>query len=253
MALALQAGLLGFRGGLGFDLDALCFGALAGGFLLTLGGVNGVHRVLDLRARVNRGDQGLDDGEAETAHFRADGLLHVGGDIVLAGERVIKGERRNCGTQRVLHVAAQLAGRILQLIVCRGDGFRSHAELRGGDHGDEHVVQGLGLQLHIQLADPHIRFHGDAVDERDFHTQARILNFMELAEPFNDVSLLLRDHVQCGAQQKHHDDNQGDNKRHVGFLSSESARSLREQPASSYQKLGRILGFRHFQDTLPKS
>jgi hypothetical protein len=37
---------------------------------------------------------------------------------------------------------------------------------------------------------------------------------MELAESFDDIGLLLRDHVQRRAQQKQHDDNQSDNKRH---------------------------------------
>ena len=213
LAFALQTGLLGFRGCLGLDLDALGLGALAGGLLLTLGGVDGIHGVLDLRAWIDGGNQGLDHGEAETGHLIADGLLHIEGHIVLAGEGIIKAQRRNGGTQRVLHVGTQLTGRIAQLIVGGGHVFRVHTELGGGHDGDEHVVKRLGLQLHIELVDAHVGLHGDAVHERNADVDARELDLVELAESFDDVGLLLRHDEQRGQEQER-DDQRNDKERY---------------------------------------
>ena len=78
------------RSGLRLDLDALRLGTLAGGLLLTLRGVMESIALLTCGRRVNGGDQRLDDGEAEARHLGADRLLHVEGDVVLAGEGVIE-------------------------------------------------------------------------------------------------------------------------------------------------------------------
>ena len=190
---------------MGLDLDTLGLGTLTGGFLFTLGGIDGVHRVLDLWARVDGGDQRLDHGEAETAHFGAHGLLHVERHIVLSGEGVVQGQSGDGGAQRILHVAPELTGRIAQLVVGGGHVVRVHAELGGGHDGHEHVVQRLGFQLHVELVDAHVGLHGDAVDERDTDMDTGKLDLKELAEAFDDVRLLLRNDEQCGAQQ--HDKN----------------------------------------------
>ena len=209
----MKTGLLRLGSGLGLDLDALGFGAVAGGFLLTLGGVDGVHGVLDLRARVDGGDQRFDNGETETGHFVADGLLHVEGHVVLAGEGVIEAQRRNGGTQGILHVGAQLPGRVAQLVVGGGHVFRVHTELGGGDDRDEHVVEGFGFQLHVELVDAHVGFHGDTVHERDTDVDARELHLVELAETFDDVGLLLRHDEQRGQEQER-DDQRNDKERY---------------------------------------
>ena len=186
---------------MGLDLDTLGLGTLTGGFLFTLGGIDGVHRVLDLWARVDGGDQRLDHGEAETAHFGAHGLLHVERHIVLAGKGIVQRQCGDSGTQRVLHVGAQLTGRVTQLVVGGGHIVRVHAELGGGHHGDEHVVERLGFQLHVKLVDAHVRFHGDAVHKRNADMDAGELHLKELAEAFDDVRLLLRHDEECGRQQ----------------------------------------------------
>ena len=177
---------------MGLDLDALGFGTLTGGFLLALGRVDGIHGVLDLWARIDGRNQRLDHGEAKTGHFIADGLLHVKGHVILTGERIVKGQRRNGGAQGILHVGAELARRIAQLVVSSGHVLRVHTELGGGHDGDEHVVERLGFQLHVELVDTHVGFHGDAVDERNTNMNAGELHLVELAEPFDDVGLLLR-------------------------------------------------------------
>ena len=105
------------------------------------------------------------------------------------------------GTQRVLHVGAQLTGRVTQLVVGGGHIVRVHAELGGGHHGDEHIVKSLGFQLHVKLVDTHVGFHGDAVHERDADMDAGELHLKELAEAFDDVRLLLRHDEECGRQQ----------------------------------------------------
>ncbi len=173
-------------------------GTLPRGLLLTLRRVDGVHGVLDLRARIDGGDQGLDHGETESGHLVAHGFLHVERHIVLAGERVVKRQRGDGRTQRVLHVGAQLAGRIAQLVICGGHVLGIHTELGGRHDRDEHVVERLGLQLHVELVDAHIGFHGDAVHERNPDMDARELHLVEFAESFDDIGLLLRNDEQCG-------------------------------------------------------
>ena len=209
----MKTGLLRLGGGLGLDLDALGLGALPGGLLLTLGCVDGVHGVLDLRARVDGGDQGLDHSEAEAGHLVADGLLHVESHIILTGESIIEAQRRNGGTQGVFHVGAQLPGRVAQLVVGGGHVFRVHTELGGGDDRDEHIVEGFGLQLHVELVDAHVGFHGDTVHERDTDVDARELHLVELAETFDDVGLLLRHDEQRGQEQER-DDQRNDKERY---------------------------------------
>ena len=68
-------------------------------------------------------------------------------------------------------------------------------------HGDEHVVERLGFQLHVKLVDAHVRFHGDAVHKRNADMDAGELHLKELAEAFDDVRLLLRHDEECGRQQ----------------------------------------------------
>ena len=90
LTLTLEACLLSLGGRLGLDLNTLGFGTLTRGFLFALCRVDGIHGVLDLWTRIDCRDQRLDYGETEAGHFIADGLLHVEGYIVLAGECIVQ-------------------------------------------------------------------------------------------------------------------------------------------------------------------
>ena len=211
LAFALQTHLLRLRGGLRLDLDAHGLRALARGLFFALGGVDRIHRRLDLRARVDRRDQCLDHGETEAGHLVAHGLLHVGRHIVFARERVIERERGDRRTQRVLHVRTQLSLRVTQFVVGLRHVLGVHAVLRRGHDLHEHVVERLRFDLHVELRDAHVRLYRDAVDQRQLAVDAGELDRMEFAEPFDDVRLLLRHHIR-GAHQHDDDEHSDDHK-----------------------------------------
>lgn len=104
-----------------------------------------------------------------------------------------------------------MPGRVMQLVERGGDIVRVDAELGAGDHGHEHVVQGLGLQSNVQLVDPEPGAGRYPVHVRDFEVESRVGDARIPAEPFDHVGGLLGHDVRAfhdrdGEQDEKNDD-----------------------------------------------
>ena len=99
----------------------------------------------------------------------------------------------------------------------------AHAVLGGDGHGHRHVVAGLRVDAELLLAGTHVHLGGDGLEERDLEVQARSHRAVELAQPLNDVDVLLRNDEQRLGQEQHQE-NDDDSKSDHGIPFVEGAR-----------------------------
>jgi|GEM_PF-4247606 len=189
--LALELLGLGLGLSLGDHRDAIRFGDLRGRRTVALRGVDVVHRSLDARLRLDVGHERLDDLVAEVVHGLGELRLDGDGELVLLHEERVELDVGHLPAHDVEDEGLDLLLRILQLVVRVVDLGGLHHVLHRDRENHEHVVLGLGLDLHVELLDTQLEAFRDLVDERDAQMEAGVRDAVELAQPLHDRHLLL--------------------------------------------------------------
>ena len=185
-ALALEG--LGFGFGLGLlDLEDL-FGLTAGlgRDLRALGGVDVVHRGLDLDVGDDVGDERGEDVEAEVGHDLIELDFDGDGDAGLLLEGLVEGELGDVAEDAVEDEGLDLLLRRAELVEGVGDLVVEDLILDADGDLHEDVVVGLGLDGELGLLDLEID-EVDALGEGDQEVQAGTGDAVELAEALDDT------------------------------------------------------------------
>lgn len=200
--------------------------------LLALGGVDAVHGLLHVGGQIDGRDERAHHVVTVGHHEAGYRLVHIRGDGVLLVEHLIEGVLRHAGAQGVDEVGAHLGRGIGQHVVAaphaRGLSLGRRLGAHAGDwRGDGHVTvtlcAGLRVDAELLLAGTHVHLGGDGLEERDLEVQARSHRAVELAQPLNDVDVLLRNDEQRLGQEQHQE-NDDDSKSDHGIPFVERAR-----------------------------
>ena len=171
--------------------------------LVSLGGVDVVHRVLDSLVGLDVRHQRLDDLVAVFRHLPVQGLLDVHRDRVGIRVRHVEIHARDVRADNVEGVGLHLHLGVLKLVEGVLDllGLGADLVLDRQVDVDEDVVQGLGLDVGVELLDLEAHPSCDALDEWRLGLQARARHSDELAEPLDDRAFLLGN----GEEEEWHD------------------------------------------------
>mmetsp|Transcript_11442 Transcript_11442/g.20889 ORF Transcript_11442/g.20889 Transcript_11442/m.20889 type:complete len:265 (+) Transcript_11442:295-1089(+) len=151
-----SAEVLGF--GLSFgalDLENLVsLGALGDGILETLGAVNFVHGVLDPLIGIEVRDEGLQDLVAIARHGFGEGVLDGQCQVLLGFKDFVQLEGGQLRAHHVVDVRRDLLLWVSECVKGLIHLLPQHLILHRNDRRQEHIVQRLGLDLHIDLLHP---------------------------------------------------------------------------------------------------
>ena len=171
-ALALQRLAEGFGLGLLHFQNLLGFPAGVGRDLLALGGVDLIHRRLHFCVGLDVGDQRLVNGVAVSLHHIGEAVANGRRDLSLLQESIVQIHLGHVPKDDVEYVRRYLtagAGQLVERFVhMLGDDVILHRDR----NFDEHVVFGLGLNIHRELLHAQVEPPGNLVNPRHLEIQA---------------------------------------------------------------------------------
>ena len=180
---------LGFGGRLGDALDAVGLGELLCRSALALGGVDVVHRVLDLSRQCDLGNERRHEGEAVGSHLLGNGSVNILGDVILLGKDLIEcvdGNRRAQGVgDEVTHLVDGLLQHIVALVDARirraSTHVIAHVILSRDLEADSHIVLSLNVDTKTVFHRAQAHRGSFTVDYGHLHVEARVDDAVELA------------------------------------------------------------------------